>query len=74
MFHSNSNQVCFYAYNCNTNFLRLNAKVLMFQCDNVMRDHLIAKNRVFFEKSERSIKLLKASEIEFNKLVMGMMH
>ena len=31
-------------------------KVLMFQCDNVMRDHLIAKNRVFFEKSERSIK------------------
>jgi len=38
-------------------------KKLMFQCDNVMRDHLIAKNRVLYEKSEKSIQLLKASEL-----------
>ena len=35
----------------------------MFQCDNVMRDHLIAKNRVLYEKSEYSISLLKSSEM-----------
>ena len=28
----------------------------MFQCDNVMRDHMIAKNRVVHEKTEVSIK------------------
>ena len=38
-------------------------KYLMFQCDNVMRDHLIAKNRVFYDKSENSINLLKLSEV-----------
>ena len=38
-------------------------KTLMFQCDNVMRDHMIAKNRVKFEKSESSIKELKAAEM-----------
>lgn len=38
-------------------------KKLMFSCDNVMRDHLIAKNRVIFEKSNKSIKKLEAAEI-----------
>jgi hypothetical protein len=38
-------------------------QTLMFKCDNVMRDHLIAKNRVIFEKSERSLQQLKAAEI-----------
>lgn len=36
---------------------------LMFKCDNVMRDHLIAKNRVMFEKSDKSLAQLKAAEI-----------
>ena len=27
-------------------------QALMFKCDNVMRDHLIAKNRVMFEVSD----------------------
>jgi len=38
-------------------------QTLMFQCDNVMRDHLIAKNRVIYEKSEMSLKQLNASEV-----------
>ncbi len=38
-------------------------KVLMFQCDNVMRDHMIAKNRVIYEKTESSITELKAAEM-----------
>ena len=38
-------------------------QTLMFKCDNVMRDHLIAKNRVMFEKSDRSLLQLKAAEI-----------
>ncbi len=38
-------------------------KNLVFQCDNVMRDHLIAKNRVNFEKSEDAIKNLHSAEI-----------
>jgi hypothetical protein len=36
---------------------------LMFACDNVMRDHLIAKTRVTFEKSEMSLKQLKSAEM-----------
>lgn len=35
----------------------------MFACDNVMRDHLIAKTRVTFEKSKMSLKQLKAAEM-----------
>ena len=38
-------------------------KELVFACDNVMRDHLIAKNKVVNEKSEQSIKQLKAAEL-----------
>ncbi len=38
-------------------------KVLMFQCDNVMRDHMIAKNRVIYEKTDSSIRELKAAEM-----------
>ena len=38
-------------------------QTLMFKCDNVMRDHLIAKNRVMFEKSDKSLLSLKAAEI-----------
>ena len=38
-------------------------QALMFKCDNVMRDHLIAKNRVMFEVSDRSLLQLKAAEI-----------
>ena len=38
-------------------------QALMFKCDNVMRDHLIAKNRVMFEKSDKSLLSLKAAEI-----------
>ena len=59
-------------------FVRLSYKSeyqdLMFQCDNVMRDHLIAKNRVIHEKTESAIKLLEASEVglmschEYDKL------
>ena len=47
---------------------------LMFQCDNVMRDHLIAKNRVLHEKTEKAIKLLESAELglmschEYDKL------
>lgn len=38
-------------------------KQLMFQCDNVMRDHLIAKNRVLHERSDEAIRRLKAAEL-----------
>ncbi|MDG1727487.1 MAG: TIGR03982 family His-Xaa-Ser system protein [Emcibacteraceae bacterium] len=38
-------------------------QTLMFQCDNVMRDHLIAKNRVTYEMSDTSLKQLKAAEM-----------
>ena len=38
-------------------------KELVFACDNVMRDHLIAKNKVVGEKSEQSIKQLNAAEL-----------
>jgi len=49
-------------------------KVLMFKCDNVMRDHLIAKNRVIYEKSEMAQRQLKSAEMglischEYDKL------
>ena len=35
----------------------------MFKCDNVMRDHMIAKNRVIKEKTMESIKLLENANI-----------
>ena len=38
-------------------------KELVFGCDNVMRDHLIAKNKVINDKTEDSIKQLKAAEV-----------
>ena len=38
-------------------------KKLVFACDNVMRDHLIAKNRVNVDKSEDSIKQLHSAEV-----------
>mgnify|MGYP000915445099 CR=1 FL=1 len=38
-------------------------QALMFKCDNVMRDHLIAKNRVKYEPSQMSLKQLKATEV-----------
>ena len=38
-------------------------KKLVFQCDNVMRDHLIAKHRVINEKSEISVKQLHSAEV-----------
>jgi len=40
-----------------------NYKELMFQCDNVMRDHMIAKNRVIHDKTDESIKDLEAAEM-----------
>ena len=49
-------------------------KQLMFQCDNVMRDHMIAKNRVKHEKTAEAIHDLKAAELglvschEYDKL------
>ncbi len=36
---------------------------LMFQCDNVMQNHLIAKNKVNVEKSDESVKQLHAAEV-----------
>ena len=44
-------------------FLADNYKELMFQCDNVMRDHMIAKNRVLHKKTEEAIKDLEAADI-----------
>ena len=38
-------------------------KQLMFKCDNVMRDHMIAKNRAIKEKTMESIKLLENANI-----------
>lgn len=38
-------------------------KDLVFGCDNAMREHLIAKNRVIYEKNERSVELLKSAEL-----------
>ena len=46
-----------------TNFYKEKYKELVCACDNVMRDHLISKNRVVNEKSEKSIKQLKAAEL-----------
>jgi hypothetical protein len=40
-----------------------NYKTLVFQCDNVMQNHLIAKNKVNVDKSDESIKQLHAAEI-----------
>ena len=54
--------------------LKKDYQVLMFKCDNVMRDHLIAKNRVLYEKTDLSQKQLMAAEIglischEYDKL------
>ena len=36
---------------------------LMFKCDNVMREHLIAKNRMLSEASDDSVKTLNSAEI-----------
>jgi hypothetical protein len=36
---------------------------LMFKCDNVMREHLIAKNRMLNEPSDDAVKTLNAAEI-----------
>ncbi len=38
-------------------------KTLVFQCDNVMQNHLIAKNKVNVDKSDESIRQLHAAEI-----------
>jgi len=38
-------------------------KVLMFQCDSVMRDHFIAKNQVSLSPSDDAIKILHAAEV-----------
>ena len=49
-------------------------KSLMFQCDQVMREHFIAKQLVLAEPSEKAIKNLDASEVgllschEYDKL------
>ena len=38
-------------------------KKMVFVCDNVMRDHLVAKNKVIVETNEENIEQLKSSEI-----------
>lgn len=38
-------------------------KELVFRCDDVMRNHFIAKNRVLIEPSEENIKSLHAAEV-----------
>lgn len=38
-------------------------KSLMYECDNAMRSHMIAKNRVIHKKNESSIKELKTAEM-----------
>ena len=38
-------------------------KEAMFQCDNSMRAHLVAKHRVVSEPSENTIRALKAAEL-----------
>lgn len=46
-----------------SNIYKKQYKELVFACDNVMRDHLIAKNKVVNEKTEQSIKQLEAAEL-----------
>lgn len=54
-------------------------KKLVFACDNVMRDHLIAKNKVNVDKSEESIRQLHSAEVglltcdDYDKLRKKMM-
>jgi hypothetical protein len=36
---------------------------LMFKCDNVMREHLIAKNRMLSDPSDDAVKTLSAAEL-----------
>jgi hypothetical protein len=49
-------------------------KSLMYNCDNAMRNHMIAKNRVIFTKTKSSIIQLKSAEMgllechEYDKL------
>jgi hypothetical protein len=38
-------------------------KILMFKCDNVMRDHFIAKNKVLTDINDDSVKNLQAAEV-----------
>lgn len=38
-------------------------KELVFECDNVMRDHLIAKNRISRDSSEVAVGQLSAAEV-----------
>lgn len=38
-------------------------KELVFKCDNVMRDHFIAKSKVLAKPSDESIRDLKAAEV-----------
>ena len=38
-------------------------KELVFQCDNVMRDHFIAKNQVFTAASPEAFSQLRAAEV-----------
>jgi hypothetical protein len=38
-------------------------KELVFKCDNVMRDHFIAKSRVLIDTSDQAIRNLKAAEV-----------
>jgi hypothetical protein len=38
-------------------------KEKMFVCDSAMRNHLIAKNRVKFEKTRQALKKLEISEV-----------
>jgi hypothetical protein len=38
-------------------------KALMFKCDNVMQTHLIAKNRFRSDKTEDSVRQLRAAEV-----------
>lgn len=38
-------------------------KEMVFICDNVMRDHLVAKNRVIVKPDKQNIQQLKASEL-----------
>ena len=49
-------------------------KEMVFLCDNVMRDHLIAKNKVIVDANKKSVEQLKAAELglischEYDKL------
>ncbi len=44
-------------------FWREDYKSLMFKCDQVMRDHFIAKQAVLMSPSGTSVKNLKAAEV-----------